>query len=372
MLIISIPMQYLHAIGTFQGILLAVMLLFGARVSDTARLLGTWCLFLAFYFCSPLIVIHANNTILANLVGWGYFIPASFGAFLYLYCRSAIAQTPLNIRDFVHSIPLLICLLLNLDFLLSPAADKIYTANNALHNRDTLLLTQLIMFIQAFVYLGLSVRLIARCKRQADNLLSNFNPNIFNWLWLLISLYGGMWIAEIIGLIMGAGYAMALVSDLMAFILIYSVSMAQWRDPNLFTINKLSTLAVGKDAIKPKTEFFDSETREKLLENVMQVMKDEQLYLKTDLSLDLLAKSTALSSHHLSEILNQQAKKNFYQFVNEYRINFVCEQIASEPESKLLELAMSSGFSSKSTFNAVFKQIKGLTPTQYRKSIKSN
>ncbi len=98
-------------------------------------------------------------------------------------------------------------------------------------------------------------------------------------------------------------------------------------------------------------------------------MNDEQPYLNNELTLEGLATSVGLSSHHLSEILNQQANKNFYQFVNEYRVNFVCERILNDKNSKILDLAMSAGFSSKSTFNAVFKQFKGVTPSQYRKQL---
>ena len=117
MLFISLPMQYLHAIGTFQGALLAAMLLFSAGVNNAGRIMGVWCLFQAFYFCSPLIVVHANDTFFANLIGWGYFVPASFGAFLYLYFRSSIIKKSFHIKDCIHATPLLLCILLNIDFL---------------------------------------------------------------------------------------------------------------------------------------------------------------------------------------------------------------------------------------------------------------
>lgn len=370
MLLTSIPLQYLHVIGTFQGLLLAVMLISGRGVTNASRVLGSWCLFMAFYFSSPLVIIHSDNLFWANFIGWGYFIPASFGAFLYLYCRSAIIDKSFQWRDFLHCIPFLLCLILNQDYLLTSPLDKINLINIGQRDQDVVLLSQLLMLLQAFVYLGLSMQLIIKFKRRADHALSNFNPNIFTWLWILLSLYGVIWSIEMLGIILGGNYMLAIISDLLFLLLIYSISMAQWRDPKLFIIANLALISSIKNEEKGKAEAFDSATRQILLNNILEFMQDEHPYLDNDVTLDTLAKSIGLSSHHLSEVLNKQANKNFYQFVNEYRVNFICESILGKPDSKILDLAIAAGFSSKSTFNAVFKQMKGVTPSQYRKELK--
>jgi len=365
MFIISIPLQYLHAIGTFQGILLTIMLLLGRGTTNAGRVLGVWCLFMALYFCSPLIIVHSDNLVLANFIGWGYFIPASFGAFLYLYCRSAIINKPFHFFDFFHSIPFLLCIILNLDYLLTAPLDRIALVYNGQREQDIVLITQLIMFLQAFVYLGFSIQLIVKFKKQADDTLSSFNPNIFIWLWILLSMYTVVWLIEVAGVLLNGNYILAIVSDILFLCLIYSISMAQWREPKLFFIDKLISFPVIKKEVK--TESFDSETRKNLLDDILEFMNDKQPYLDNNLTIDSLAISIGLSSHHLSEVLNQQAKQNFYQFINEYRVNFICERILEEQNRKILDLAMDAGFSSKSTFNAVFKQFKGITPSQYRK-----
>ena len=372
MLLTPIPIEYIHVIGTFQGVLLAVMLISGKGVTNASRVLGGWCLFMALYFSSPLVIIHSDNNIFVNLIGWGYFIPASFGAFLYLYCRSAIIDKPFHLRDFLHCTPLLLCLFLNLDYLLTPPLEKIDIINSGQRDRNIVLSTQLLMVLQAFVYLWLSVKLIINFKRRADNSLSGFNPNIFTWLWVLLGLYGVIWLLEILGLILGGNYIISVVSDVLFLFLIYSISMAQWRDPKLFIIDELFLISVNAKDQKAKTVVFDNCTRQSLLDNIVGFMNDKKPYLDNNITLDTLAKSIGLSSHHLSEILNQQANKNFYQFINEYRINFICESIVVDPNSKILDLAMAGGFSSKSTFNAVFKQMKGVTPTQYRNNLKYN
>ena len=98
-------------------------------------------------------------------------------------------------------------------------------------------------------------------------------------------------------------------------------------------------------------------------------MQEQQTFLDNQLTLTRLAEIVGISTHHLSEVLNQHDGKNFYQFVNEYRINYICEKMKHDNEIKILDLAMSAGFSSRSTFNAVFKQFVKLTPSQYRKQL---
>ena len=76
----------------------------------------------------------------------------------------------------------------------------------------------------------------------------------------------------------------------------------------------------------------------------------------------------AVARFHLSEVLNRHANKNFYEFINHYRIDYVCERLLEDPDRSVLDIALEAGFSSKSTFNAIFKQFTGQTPTQYRKA----
>ncbi|MEL7313186.1 MAG: helix-turn-helix domain-containing protein, partial [Pseudomonadota bacterium] len=93
------------------------------------------------------------------------------------------------------------------------------------------------------------------------------------------------------------------------------------------------------------------------------------LYRNSDLTLSALAEATGLSGHHVSEVLNQHAGKNFYEFINGYRVEYVQNRLRERQDAKVLDIAMEAGFASKSTFNAVFKQSTGQTPTQFRRTL---
>ena len=69
----------------------------------------------------------------------------------------------------------------------------------------------------------------------------------------------------------------------------------------------------------------------------------------------------------LWQALNQQLGQNFFEFVNGFRIA-AAERCLADPgdQRSILDIALACGFGSKSTFNAVFKRMTGLTPTAFR------
>ncbi|WP_293309570.1 helix-turn-helix domain-containing protein [Pedobacter sp. UBA5917] len=96
------------------------------------------------------------------------------------------------------------------------------------------------------------------------------------------------------------------------------------------------------------------------------LIKDGQRYKEDDISLEKLAAISGISRHYISETLNVFAKKSFYQYVNEYRIEDVVKTLDNNRENEnLLAIAYRSGFKNKSSFNAYFKKIIGITPSEY-------
>ena len=71
---------------------------------------------------------------------------------------------------------------------------------------------------------------------------------------------------------------------------------------------------------------------------------------------------------YLSQIINDSLQKNFFDFINFYRIEESKNYLSDSKYKKLniLEVLYEVGFNSKSTFNKVFKEHTGLTPTEYR------
>jgi AraC-like DNA-binding protein len=97
------------------------------------------------------------------------------------------------------------------------------------------------------------------------------------------------------------------------------------------------------------------------------LMREKHLYRDENLTLVQLAAAMQMAVQQLSEAINKGLGKNFYQFINEYRIEAACETLLAEPEKNILDVAFSVGFNSKSVFNRVFTQIKTVTPSEFRR-----
>jgi AraC-like DNA-binding protein len=107
--------------------------------------------------------------------------------------------------------------------------------------------------------------------------------------------------------------------------------------------------------------------RIKVLTQLSQLMEQEQLYTLESLSLTMLAEQLQLSSHQLSELINTEFQQGFSKYIRQYRIEAAKKLLIAEPESSVLSIGLSVGFSTQSNFYTAFREIVGMAPGQYRK-----
>jgi AraC-like DNA-binding protein len=106
---------------------------------------------------------------------------------------------------------------------------------------------------------------------------------------------------------------------------------------------------------------------DKAIARLRKAMKEDQLYMNPELSLDLLINHTHLDQKTVSYVLNQHLGKSFNAFVNEYRIEVVKQRLI-DPANRHLTItgvALDCGFNSQATFQRAFKQVTGLSPSGY-------
>lgn len=84
-----------------------------------------------------------------------------------------------------------------------------------------------------------------------------------------------------------------------------------------------------------------------------------------NLDLETVAKYSGFSKFHFSRIFKQFANVSFNEYLNSRRIQAAIALLSSS-ELTVTEVALMSGFSSISTFNRVFRNIKGCTPTEFK------
>ncbi|WP_160137348.1 helix-turn-helix domain-containing protein [Chryseobacterium sp. c4a] len=119
-----------------------------------------------------------------------------------------------------------------------------------------------------------------------------------------------------------------------------------------------------------KTNIQNKNSSDSLSQKLLEFMETEKPYLDEELSLQKLSLLMNVSTHQLSQTINQGLNTNFYKFVNAYRIDEVREKLKDPEYEKysILGIAFESGFNSKSTFNKIFKEETGMTPSEFKKS----
>ncbi len=123
----------------------------------------------------------------------------------------------------------------------------------------------------------------------------------------------------------------------------------------------------GKNG-KYKYSRLQEKYKKELQKKILSYFEKEKPYLDSELTIGKLSEKLSLSRHIVTEVLNTVFRKNFYQFVNEYRVEAV-KQMLSDPKKNVFSIeavGYECGFNSKSTFFSVFKNLTGKTPTQYK------
>lgn len=84
-----------------------------------------------------------------------------------------------------------------------------------------------------------------------------------------------------------------------------------------------------------------------------------------DIDMEQIASKVGFSKYHFSRLFKQYTNYTFCDYINYRRIK-AAEELLSDRDLPVTDVALSAGFTSISTFNRLFKQIKGCSPSEYR------
>ena len=159
---------------------------------------------------------------------------------------------------------------------------------------------------------------------------------------------------------------------------IYSVGHYTLRKELVF--EQIGTTAPPPDAIEDTTESaakykssaLTPDIAAQYIGRVLNHMESKRPYLNPDLRLSELAEELNIPKHQLSQVINQKLELNFFDFVNQYRVELAKQQLTDDrlAHVTIQGIAMESGFSNKASFNRIFKKFTDLTPSAYIKQHK--
>jgi AraC-like DNA-binding protein len=121
-----------------------------------------------------------------------------------------------------------------------------------------------------------------------------------------------------------------------------------------------------KEAIP--TDFISKSEAEEIHKMIIDYLDSEKPYIQSDFSMHDLCDRLNVSRRKISYVLNEIIQKNFYGVINEYRIKEAEELLVKDDlnQMKIEVLGEMVGFQSKSSFNACFKKVTGMTPSEFR------
>lgn len=336
------------------------------------------------------------------------FIPLSFGPFLYLYTKHITDEDArFGFRDILHAAPFLILTAFYFAFF----QDRVDFSDHKYLEKDEYLGVRILYaagyFISIFTYTALTYRLLYIYRKSIVNKFSfETAKNQLGWLYFtagLITATFAFYFA--IGLVNAINHKPMVDSELMAniglTIMTFSVSYFGIKQPALFRSREIYRPTPEKEPELPKPlvpkpetvehqaeseepEPEDEEEKEKYkrsglkeedaeeyIGRLMAFMEKEKPYLDAEMTIQDLSAKINISKHHLTQILNNNLGKNFFTFVNEFRIEEVKRKLADPAFDHLtiLGIAYDCGFNSKSSFNNIFKQYTGSTPSEYKKQV---
>ncbi|MCF8230328.1 MAG: helix-turn-helix transcriptional regulator [Bacteroidales bacterium] len=228
---------------------------------------------------------------------------------------------------------------------------------NNWHHNILAITCRIISFGQAILYSVLAYFLYRKYLKVLKNnisVFSHYNTLWIKWVVVLLLLQGFFEGFPLLG-IYNFGFVLVIGFVFQLFFAFFFVIHAT-------TQKDLAPL------FKKESESNPDNTYNKKVKSIIESFKDKELYLNPEISLEETARQLYLTKTRLTQIIKDAGFDNFYCFINIYRIEESKRLLSFMPEHHVIESVIEqSGFKSRSTFYRVFRQITGITPSEYLK-----
>jgi AraC-like DNA-binding protein len=354
------------SIGVFLGILLITL---GRGNKSANRLLGL--LLLSFSLSITGFVIERTDTqhLYHYLQGLTQSVLFLFGPLFFFYVKVLTKRKFVFREDYLfHFLPFLFLIIYQIPFLVKDPAEKLPIIQSGTFRIEWMAILS-VQIVHLFIYLFFAYKLIRKHEKRIKTTMSSIERINLNWLRAGVLLF------------------VAVFSMIMTFVVLFltGIDLLKYFQVIIPISVSLIILMMGfyglkqpiifsqENKVKPKKYEKSNLTNslsEEYLEKLLCYMDTEKPYLQSNLTLQKLALAIGITPHHLSQIINEKLKQNFFDFVNQYRVK-EAQKMLVHPQGQLLTiLAISEevGFNSKTAFNTAFKKVTKMTPSDFRKN----
>jgi len=338
------------------------------------RILATWLFLIAIEMIFALV----NETVLPLYEF--VFIPFTYGPLMYLYVKFLTTENiKFKWQYWLHLIPFIAVFTTAIVFHGRPVIklDNFFANDPFLSFR---LIYGLSFFISITTYSIITFVLIRRHERNVKELFSYTSARItLSWLKVIsICFYVTYVLVFIVGVYVifkkELPYDPTIVSYFGLTLFAFVFSSFGIKQPGIFNElyderkTKTRKIELQEPEAKYERSGLKDSDAEKYLTRLLKFMDTKKPYLDVDLTIQDVAETLNIPRHYLTQVINEKLNKNFYQFINEYRVEEVKNLLDNKDFEKFTMTAISfeAGFNSKSAFNSAFKEITGMTPTEYK------
>ncbi len=361
-------MEVFFLVGSVQALFFCVLIFSKQERSDADKILGNWLLVLGVQLIVPFIVYRNPDKYfyLGGIDAWLF--PAS-AIFMFVYTKTLTAVNNKLNRKLLYNF--LVLILINIAFIpfykLS-ADEKLKIIHKEEFVGIEIILGAILNWLVFIAYVITTLITIQKHKKRIYFEFS-YEQNIdLKWLQNLIFSLISIGII-FIGLIAVLATHEIHIYDadyyfyLLQVLFILGIGYWGFKQGRIFPYKeKITSSEIGKESKKLNT----SSAKEYLVKELHEYMTVEKPFLNPTLSLYDLASSLRWSTHELSVLLNQSMHTNFYEFVNNYRVEEVKKRLKQNNQKfTVLAIAFDCGFNSKASFNRIFKQKTGYTPSDF-------
>ncbi len=269
---------------------------------------------------------------------------------------------------------------------------SIYISNSRAYKELVLLIMNYItigsisclFIIQCNYYTYLSINLYKKHQINVANLFS-YSENIdLKWIRVLITGFIVFIISMVIVNLMD-GLLSDILFDVLLTVYIIYIGINALNQKEIYQINPINTnieIDNKSTSLTKEINEEDNEQNSLLIEDIqpelfshlktalLKKINEDKIFRDQDLSIYKLSKELNTNSKYLSTIINKEFKKNFVNFINEFRIEEAKINLKSEQFKNFTIEAHGQhvGFKSKSSFNIAFKKFTGKTPSEFLKN----
>jgi len=369
------PVNFIILSGILQSMIIAGILLrskAGNRYAN--RLMGFFVLSCGLHFSWTLIVDTNWDVIFKPVFWFPYSYLLGAGPLLFFYTQAlTVPGFRMGRTALVHFVPVLLEITLQVFFIVESVRSNvlIYQVSGFMFFRIIELASA---GISMLMYGQRCLQLIYSHERWLTDNFSNSKDITLSWLQSLVKYLRVLWIGwlafEVAFLFFWQFQVHVLPVYLLLYVLLgivtysnYAIGLQAWMRSQRWMENKAA--APPKPNVYSKLDEAEIKDCTDMLD---RLMREEKLYLHETLSLRTLASRLQKDPNLISYILNQRLHRSFYDYVNAYRVEAVKLKMTDPAYGhfKITEIAYECGFNSKTTFNRVFKQMTGKSPSEFK------